>query len=42
MPAKKKLSVIALDPGAGESFRSEIAGLLGESAEVSFRWSELR
>jgi len=42
MPAKKKLSVIALDPGAGESYRSDIAGLFGEAAEVSFRWSELR
>ena len=42
MPAKKKLSVIALDPGPGESYRSDIAGLFGEAAEVSFRWSELR
>ena len=35
MPAKKKISVIALDPRAGESYRSDIARLFGEAAEIS-------
>lgn len=35
MPTKKKISVIALDPRAGESYRSDIAKLFAEDAEVS-------
>lgn len=35
MAAKKKISVIALDPRAGESYRSDIESLFADAAEVS-------
>ena len=35
MPPKKKISVIALDPRAGESYKSDIAKLFSEVAEIS-------
>lgn len=35
MLPKKKISVIALDPRAGESYRSNIAGLFGDVADIS-------
>lgn len=35
MPGKKKISVIALDPRAGESYKRDIAGLFSEEAEIS-------
>lgn len=35
MPAKKKISVVALDPRAGESYRADIAGLFAEAADIS-------
>jgi len=35
MVNKKKISVIALDPRAGESYRRDIAGLFADAADVS-------
>ena len=35
MPAKKKISVIALDPRAGASYCSDIARLFGEAVDIS-------
>ena len=35
MPGKKKISVIALDPRAGESYKSDIAQLFADAADIS-------
>ncbi len=35
MRSKKKISVIALDPRAGESYRADIARLFGDAADIS-------
>ncbi len=35
MPPKKKISIIALDPRAGESYKSDVAGLFGDVADIS-------
>lgn len=35
MPAKKKISVVALDPRAGESYKSDIARLFAGAADIS-------
>ena len=35
MPTKKKISVIALDPRAGQSYGADIAGLFGDVADIS-------
>lgn len=35
MPPKKKISVIALDPRAGESYKSDIAELFADAADIS-------
>ena len=35
MPPKKKISVIALDPRAGESYKSDIAELFADVADIS-------